>query len=72
MRILDGGQEVANLPVKPLTEEAPQYERPTRPPEWLPALQAFDPLSLPPPKDNGEALLHRLLRRCGQTGCVRA
>ncbi len=62
VRILDQGVEVANLPVKPLTDLAPQYERPTRAPEWLPALQAFDPLSLPAPKDLGEALLALLAR----------
>jgi phosphoribosylformylglycinamidine synthase II len=62
VRILDAGQEVANLPVKPLTDAAPQYERPTRAPEWLAALQAFDPLGLPGPKDLGEALLHLLAR----------
>jgi phosphoribosylformylglycinamidine synthase subunit PurL len=48
--------------VKPLTDEAPQYERPTRAPDWLAALQAFDPLSLPAPKDLGEALLALLAR----------
>jgi phosphoribosylformylglycinamidine synthase subunit PurL len=62
VRILEGGVEVANLPVKPLTDEAPQYERSTRAPEWLPALQGFDPLSLPPPRDLGEALLVLLAR----------
>ena len=62
VRILDGGQEVANLPVGPLTDGAPQYERPTRAPDWLPALQAFDPLSLPGPRDLGEALLALLAR----------
>jgi phosphoribosylformylglycinamidine synthase II len=62
VRILDDGVEVASLPVAPLTEGAPQYERPTRAPEWLPGLQAFDPLSLPGPKDLGEALLKLLAR----------
>ncbi len=50
------------MPVKPLTDQAPQYERPTRAPDWLPALQAFDPLSLPGPKDLGETLLGLLAR----------
>ncbi|MGO9831039.1 MAG: phosphoribosylformylglycinamidine synthase subunit PurL [Myxococcaceae bacterium] len=62
VRILDGGAEVANLPVKPLTDQAPQYERPTRPPDWLAALVEFDPLSLPAPRDLGEALLVLLAR----------
>ena len=30
VRILDGGKEVANLPVAPLTDGAPLYDRPTR------------------------------------------
>jgi len=62
VRILEAGKEVANLPVGPLTEGAPQYERPTRAPEWLPQLQAFDPLSLAAPRDLGEALLALLAR----------
>jgi phosphoribosylformylglycinamidine synthase subunit PurL len=62
VRILDAGTEVANLPVGPLTDGAPQYERPTRAPEWLPTLQAFDPLSLAAPRDLGEALLALLAR----------
>jgi phosphoribosylformylglycinamidine synthase subunit PurL len=62
VRILENGVEVANLPVQPLTDEAPQYERPTRAPDWLAALQAFEPLSLPAPKDLGEALLTLLAR----------
>jgi phosphoribosylformylglycinamidine synthase subunit PurL len=62
VRILDNGVEVGSVPVGPLTDGAPQYERPTRAPDWLPALQAFDPLSLPGPKDNGEALLALLAR----------
>ncbi|MFZ5471595.1 MAG: phosphoribosylformylglycinamidine synthase subunit PurL, partial [Myxococcota bacterium] len=60
VRILDAGAVVADLPVKPLTEAAPVYDRPTARPQELDALQAFDPRSLPPPKDLGEALLSLL------------
>jgi phosphoribosylformylglycinamidine synthase len=62
VRILDGGTVVADLPVGPLTDGAPQYDRPTRRPAELDALQAFDPLSLPAPKDLGETLLSLLAR----------
>src|SRR5439155_116743 len=62
VRILDAGELVADLPVKPLTDAAPLYDRPTARPKELDALVAFDPLSLPPPKDLGEALLKLLSR----------
>ncbi len=62
VRILDGGKVVADLPVKPLTDGAPVYDRPTARPKELDALAAFDPLSLPAPKALGEALLALLAR----------
>jgi phosphoribosylformylglycinamidine synthase II len=62
VRILDGGKVVADLPVKPLTDSAPIYDRPTKRPADLDALQAFDPLTVPAPKDLGEALLALLAR----------
>jgi phosphoribosylformylglycinamidine synthase len=62
VRILDGGKEVANLPVTPLTDGAPLYDRPTRRPAEQDALQSFDPLSVPPGRDHGETLLALLAR----------
>ena len=62
VRILDGGKEVANLPVAPLTDGAPLYDRPTRRPAELDALQAFDPATVPAPKDLGETLRALLAR----------
>ncbi|HEY1416783.1 MAG TPA: phosphoribosylformylglycinamidine synthase subunit PurL, partial [Myxococcaceae bacterium] len=62
VRILDGGKEVANLPVRPLTDGAPLYDRPTRRPPEQDALQAFDPLSVAPGRDHGETLLALLAR----------
>jgi phosphoribosylformylglycinamidine synthase II len=62
VRILDAGEEVANLPVAPLTEGAPLYDRPTQRPATQDALNAFEPLSVPPPRDLGEALLGLLAR----------
>ena len=62
VRILDGGKEVANLPVTPLTDGAPIYDRPTRRPAEQDALQSFDPLSVAPGRDHGETLLALLAR----------
>jgi phosphoribosylformylglycinamidine synthase II len=56
------GKMVADLPVDPLTEGAPKYERPMKPHPALPALHAFDPASLPEPDDLGAALLRLLAR----------
>lgn len=51
------GAICADLPIEPLTDGAPVYDRPRRRPEWLDALQAFDPASLPAPADLGAVLL---------------
>jgi phosphoribosylformylglycinamidine synthase len=56
------GKVVADLPVDPLTEGAPKYERPMRPHPALPALHAFDPMTLPEPGDLGGVLLRLLAR----------
>ena len=60
LTVLDAGSTVAQLPIEPLTAGAPLYDRPTRPPAWLEDLLGFDPLSVPAPKDLGEALLKLL------------
>jgi phosphoribosylformylglycinamidine synthase len=57
LRVRMDGQLVAQVPVRALTDEAPVYERPTARPGWLDELQAFEPLSLPPPTDCERALL---------------
>jgi phosphoribosylformylglycinamidine synthase II len=59
-RVLDGETVCAVLPVEPLTDGAPVYDRPQAPPAWLAEARAFDPLSLPAPADLGEALLQLL------------
>jgi phosphoribosylformylglycinamidine synthase len=56
------GQVVADLPVDPLTEGAPKYQRPMQPHPALPALHAFDPATLPEPADLGDVLLALLSR----------
>ena len=56
-RVLSGGEEVANLPIKELGDEAPEYDRP-----WTePTLQdVLPPEAFPVPDDYGEALLRLL------------
>jgi phosphoribosylformylglycinamidine synthase len=61
-RILSGEKVVADIPVEPLTEGAPCYERPVRPHPALPALHAFDPRTLPEPGDLSQELLDLLAR----------
>jgi len=60
--VLEKGKVVSDLPVGPLTDGAPVYDRPVKRPAELDALVAFDPLALPPPGDLGEALLQLLAR----------
>jgi phosphoribosylformylglycinamidine synthase subunit PurL len=50
------GEEVARVPVDALAD-GPRYEKPHTPPPWLAERQAFEPLSLPEPKDYGETLV---------------
>src|SRR5262249_37426562 len=38
--VKEGDRVVADIPVKPLTDGAPVYDRPTQRPDWLDALQA--------------------------------
>ncbi len=57
LRVRFDGQVVAEVPVKALTDEAPDYEKPSARPEWQEALEAFDPLSLPAPAETEPALL---------------
>ncbi len=56
-RILWEGREVADLPIKKLGDEAPEYDRPWVEPQPRPTLEAAD---VPVPKDCGAALLSLL------------
>jgi phosphoribosylformylglycinamidine synthase len=60
IRVLENGEVVADLPISPLTEGAPVYDRPRMRPRGLDELQRFDPLTLAPPRDLAEALLKLL------------
>ncbi|TMA25521.1 MAG: hypothetical protein E6J88_09640 [Deltaproteobacteria bacterium] len=53
--VQSGGAVVAELPIAPLTDDAPQYDRPRRRPEWQDSLQKTPAVSLP--KDLKSALL---------------
>jgi phosphoribosylformylglycinamidine synthase len=50
------GEIVARVPVD-LLADAPKYRKPTAEPPWLAERRAFDPLSLPEPRDHGAALV---------------
>ncbi len=55
--ITENGQVVADLPVDPLTNGAPVYDRPTQRPSWLDEKQRFDVRSVPAPKHLGDEVL---------------
>ncbi len=60
--IRDGAMVVADIPVEPLTNQAPLYDRPRARPASLDAVNAFDVATVPAPKDLGQALLQLLER----------
>jgi phosphoribosylformylglycinamidine synthase len=49
------GQVVADLPIPPLTDEAPVYDRPRKRPEWQDEVQKLDLASIPDVNDAAEA-----------------
>jgi phosphoribosylformylglycinamidine synthase II len=57
LRVRDGDQVVAELPVRLLTDDAPRYDRPRAP---LPPVPPVDLASVPLPPDLGAVLLHLL------------
>ncbi len=56
-RVIHHDTEVADLPIKELGDQAPEYDRPHIDP---PLPQAIDPEKIPPPEDYGEALIQIL------------
>jgi phosphoribosylformylglycinamidine synthase len=50
------GEIVAQVPVEALAD-VPRYEKPTAVPDWLAERRAFDPLTLPAPRDLDETLV---------------
>ncbi len=56
------GERVADMPIDPLTEGAPVYDRPRKRPADLDELQGFKPETLPQPDDLG-VVLEKLMAR---------
>ncbi|MBS2023154.1 MAG: phosphoribosylformylglycinamidine synthase subunit PurL [Deltaproteobacteria bacterium] len=55
-------QTVVDLPTAPLTDDAPQYDRPRKRPEWQDEVQRFELASIAAPDATGlKAALHKLL-----------
>jgi phosphoribosylformylglycinamidine synthase subunit PurL len=54
--VKSGGKTVAELPIAPLTDEAPSYERPRRRPVWQDEAQKLDLGAIPEPRDLVSAL----------------
>src|SRR6266852_4063419 len=50
------GRTVAELPIAPLTDRAPSYDRPRRRPEWLDEARKLDLAQVPEPRDLAGAL----------------
>src|SRR5215471_9478649 len=48
MRVKDHGRVVAEIPNTALVDEAPVYDRPTKPPAYIKEVRALDPSSLTP------------------------
>ena len=57
IRVINGGEIVADIPVESLTDEAPLYERSIAPPPYLEILHDLDMENLPVPPDLNNVLL---------------
>ena len=57
IRVINGGEIVADIPVESLTDEAPLYERSIAPPPYLDILHDLDMDNLPVPPDLNNVLL---------------
>lgn len=57
MKVIWKGNTVVNLPVKPLAEEAPVYNRQYSEPEWLSGIQNLDLSSVYEPENLNEVML---------------
>jgi phosphoribosylformylglycinamidine synthase len=60
LRIVHRGSVVAEMPSRSLADDGPVYNRPVRRPDWIDRVRADSAMSLPAPKDLGEALLELL------------
>jgi len=57
VRIIEGGEVAAEIPVTILTDSAPRYDRPAKRPEWQDGLQSLDMDSIALPDDYNEVFL---------------
>ncbi len=57
IRVINGGEIVADIPIESLTDEAPLYERSIAPPPYLEILHDLDMDNLPVPPDLNNVLL---------------
>ncbi len=57
MRVKDGDEVAAEIPVAALTHDAPLYRRPTKRPRYLAKVQQLSLRSIPQPHDYGKTLL---------------
>ncbi len=60
IRVKEGEEVVAEIPVHALTEDAPKYDRPSRKPAWQEELKELDTDNIPLPADY-KGVLERLL-----------
>ena len=60
VRIKENGTVVVEIPAKALADEAPQYDRPVKPPEYQDMLQNFTFDNVPDVKNAGNVLLQLL------------
>jgi phosphoribosylformylglycinamidine synthase len=60
LNVMEKGRKVATIPVRSLTEEAPEYERPLTPPEDLAERQALELSGVPIVEDLSAVLLELL------------
>ncbi len=60
VRVMEGDQVAAEIPALMLTDECPTYTLKTDRPEYIDALHAFDPTTLPVPADLTAVLLQLL------------
>ncbi len=57
LRVKDNGEVVGDMPARSLADEAIQYDRPTKKPEYLAKVQAFDARAVKHPADMAKTMM---------------